>query len=128
MKKLILPLALSIICCGCSGGFKNTSSTSSPSNTQTNSPAALAVTTSALPIAVKNVQYSETLTAQGGTAPYTWTVSSGQLPTGFTLSSAGVLSGVSSAPGDFNFTVQVTDSAPSPSTARVRARAKKAVN
>ncbi|HCN28967.1 MAG TPA: hypothetical protein DIT64_09405 [Verrucomicrobiales bacterium] len=51
-----------------------------------------------------------TLTASGGTAPYTWSVLSGALPAGVTLSSAGVLSGTPTAAGTFTFTVQVSDS------------------
>jgi Putative Ig domain len=54
--------------------------------------------------------YSETITAQGGTAPYTFAVTSGALPTGTTMSSGGVISGTPSATGSFSFTVTVTDS------------------
>ncbi len=56
--------------------------------------------------------YSLTLTASGGTAPYTWTVASGSsLPPGFSLSSSGVLSGTPTTAGSYSFTIQVTDSA-----------------
>ena len=37
--------------------------------------------------------YQETLTASGGTPPYTWSVASGSLPAGVTLSAGGALSG-----------------------------------
>lgn len=50
-----------------------------------------------------------TLSASGGTAPYAWSVISGTLPSGMTLSSAGVLSGTSNQTGRHNITVQVTD-------------------
>jgi hypothetical protein len=53
--------------------------------------------------------YSQTVTATGGTAPYTYAVTSGALPAGLTLSSAGVLSGTPTADGTFNFTVKATD-------------------
>ena len=49
-----------------------------------------------------------TLAATGGNGTYTWSLSSGALPTGLSLSAAGVISGtVGSAvtPGTFNFTV-----------------------
>ena len=36
--------------------------------------------------------YSQALTASGGSGPYTFTLASGSLPTGVTLSSAGVIS------------------------------------
>ena len=53
---------------------------------------------------------STTLQAIGGTAPYTWSVTSGSLPAGLSLSSAGVISGTPTTPGSSTFTVQVTDS------------------
>lgn len=55
------------------------------------------------------VSYSSTITASGGTAPYTYAVSSGSLPTGLSLSSGGSLTGTPSAGGTFPFTVQATD-------------------
>jgi large repetitive protein len=47
--------------------------------------------------------------AQGGTAPYTWSILSGNAD-GLTMSSAGVLSGTPQANGSFSFVVQVSDS------------------
>src|SRR6185437_3494678 len=49
------------------------------------------------------------LAASGGVPPYTWTLVSGSLPPGLALSSAGVLSGKPTAPGTFDFSVQVAD-------------------
>ncbi|MBL4779800.1 putative Ig domain-containing protein [Ralstonia sp.] len=54
--------------------------------------------------------YSQTITASGGTGPYTYAITSGALPAGLTLSSGGVLSGTPTAGGTFNFTVTTTDS------------------
>jgi hypothetical protein len=51
----------------------------------------------------------QTMLASGGTTPYTWSIGTGTLPPGFTLSSAGVISGTPSALGIFNFTVKVID-------------------
>ena len=48
-------------------------------------------------------------TASGGTAPYTFKVSAGNLPPGVSLNANGALQGVPSAPGSFSFTVQATD-------------------
>jgi hypothetical protein len=53
--------------------------------------------------------YSATITAQGGLAPYTFAITGGSLPTGLTMTSAGLISGTPSAAGTFNFTVTVTD-------------------
>jgi hypothetical protein len=64
-----------------------------------------------------NVAYTSTLTATGGTLPYTWSVASGGLPAGVTLSKAGVISGTPTAYGTNSFTVQVADSAPTPQSA-----------
>jgi large repetitive protein len=55
--------------------------------------------------------YSETITAQGGTSPFTFAVTSGALPTSTTLnSSSGVISGTPTVTGTFTFTITVTDS------------------
>lgn len=59
-----------------------------------------------------NTAYATTLAATGGTAPYTWTVSSGTLPSWASLTaSAGVITGTPTAAGTTSFTVKVTDSA-----------------
>ncbi|RAJ29254.1 MBG domain-containing protein [Pedobacter cryoconitis] len=52
--------------------------------------------------------YSRTITASGNTAPYTFAITSGTLPTGLTLSASGVLSGTASGTGNFNFTITAT--------------------
>jgi hypothetical protein len=78
---------------------------------------AIGITTQSLPAAAINVPYSQTLAAVGGTQPYTWTLSSGSLPAGLTLSSAGVISGTPTAAGSSTFTVQVADSEHPPATA-----------
>lgn len=56
-----------------------------------------------------NSNYSATLAATGGFAPYTWTRTSDALPAGLTLSSAGAITGTPTATGVFTFTAQVTD-------------------
>ena len=57
------------------------------------------------------IRYATTaLSAYGGTPPYTWQVSSGSLPSGLTLSTAGVISGTPTAADPFSFSVEVTDS------------------
>jgi len=54
--------------------------------------------------------YSATLGATGGygTGTYTFSLASGTLPTGTTLSAGGILSGTPTGAGTFTFTVQVT--------------------
>ncbi|WP_223394925.1 Ig domain-containing protein [Caulobacter segnis] len=55
--------------------------------------------------------YSATISASGGSAPYTYSVATGSLPTGLSLSSSGTLSGTPSAAGSFDFQIQSADSA-----------------
>jgi large repetitive protein len=65
-----------------------------------------------LPGGEVNAPYSQTLTAAGGTPPYTWSITTGSQPNGVTLNaSTGVLSGTPQASGPFTFTVKVTDNA-----------------
>jgi len=71
----------------------------------------VAISTTSLPNGTVNVNYSATLSATGGTAPYSWSLSSGSLPAGLTLSSSGSISGKPTATGQSSFTVRVTDSA-----------------
>jgi hypothetical protein len=75
----------------------------------------------ALPTATQSSPYQANLTAAGGTAPYTWTLASGStLPSGLTLSSAGVITGtLASTVGvqQFPFSATVTDAANATSTA-----------
>ncbi|MCW0218643.1 MAG: putative Ig domain-containing protein, partial [Prosthecobacter sp.] len=70
----------------------------------------ITVTPSSLSSVTTGAAFNQTLTAAGGKSPYTWVVQSGSLPTGLTLSTAGVISGnATSAQGDYSFTVAATD-------------------
>ncbi len=62
-----------------------------------------------LPAGTALAAYNQTITASGGTAPYTFAISSGTLPTGISLSSTGTLGGTPTATGTFNITVRATD-------------------
>ncbi len=71
----------------------------------------ITITPAALPDATVGVAYSQTLTASGGTAPYTFEVTMGTLPPGLTLDPAtGVLSGIPTSGGSYTFTITATDS------------------
>ncbi|WP_423603363.1 putative Ig domain-containing protein [Sphingomonas sp. MS122] len=70
---------------------------------------AIAVTPASLPDGATLSAYSQSLAASGGTAPYSFSLGSGALPPGLSLSAAGVISGTPTAPGAFSFTVTATD-------------------
>ena len=72
--------------------------------------AALAITTTSLPSGVVGSAYSATLVASGGTPPYSWSLISGSLPPGLTLSAAGAISGTPTSTGPVAFTVRALDS------------------
>ncbi|MGA2261806.1 MAG: kelch repeat-containing protein, partial [Acidobacteriota bacterium] len=84
-------------------------------------PAAIAgfdvATAPALPAAVTGATYTQSLLAAGGPSPFTWSVVAGTLPTGLSLDpNTGIISGSPTAPGNYTFTVQVTDAASNVST------------
>ncbi|MEP7341021.1 MAG: putative Ig domain-containing protein [Acidobacteriota bacterium] len=62
-----------------------------------------------LPDGTGGVAYSQTPTASGGTAPYSFAVTAGSLPGGLTLASGGAISGMPNVAGTFNFTITATD-------------------
>jgi len=73
-------------------------------------PQPLAFATLTVPEGAVNVAYSFALQAMGGVSPYTYSISQGTLPSGLTLSSAGVISGTPTQTSVSVFTVQVADS------------------
>jgi len=101
---LALVLCLSFSGCGSSSSPNVTSELSIPAGTS-------------LPTGQVNTAYSATLTASGGTPPYSWSVASGSLPAGLSLSAGGIISGTPSASGTSSFTVQVSDAEANPQRA-----------
>ena len=71
--------------------------------------AAVHITTNSLPDGYVGTAYSQTLAANGGTAPYSWSLTVGQLPTGLGLSTDGVISGTPTGAGSYLIVVQVKD-------------------
>ena len=69
----------------------------------------ISLTPLTLPAAYFGGSYDRTLTAAGGTAPYTFVIDQGALPTGLFLATNGIISGVPSVVGTFTFTVKVQD-------------------
>ena len=71
---------------------------------------ALAITTALLNHAVVGTPYQQALSATGGTAPYTWQIASGTLPSGITLDgAAALLGGTAAAAATTPLTISVTD-------------------
>ncbi len=62
-----------------------------------------------LPAGSLGAPYTQALSASGGTAPYTFAISSGSLPPGLALSATGQVSGIPTSVGSFTFTVQASD-------------------
>jgi len=97
-----------------SGATNATISDNQGLGTITNDDVPVTVNPATVPNGTVATAYSQTLTASGGVAPYSFAVTAGALPAGLTLSPGGVLSGTPTAGGSFNFTVTATDSSPFP--------------
>jgi large repetitive protein len=110
---------------GCSNCVTITAaSVENPSSTDSNTISiagpTVMISTTSVPGGLVGLPYGSALQAIGGTPPYTWSVSSGSLPAGLSLTtnSANVtgqtitaITGTPTAAGTAQFTVQVTDSA-----------------
>jgi hypothetical protein len=104
LMALIFSMALAIPFQGCSEASKSSSNPAPPSP--------LTITVSSLPSGEVGTPYSATLLASGGTAPYTWSLVSGTLPSGVTLTAAsGAITGTpTQAVTNMPLHFQVTDS------------------
>ncbi|WAH44630.1 putative Ig domain-containing protein [Alicyclobacillus fastidiosus] len=68
------------------------------------------ITTTSLPSATVGQSYEQTLGATGGTAPYTWSVTKGALPSGLSLNAhTGEITGSALTSGISNVTIQTID-------------------
>ncbi len=67
------------------------------------------VTNPTVTTATQGTAFNQTFTASGGTAPYSFSLASGSLPTGLSLTTAGVLIGTPSQGGSFPLSVRATD-------------------
>lgn len=87
-----------------------TKTASVPVTVQVQSMAPLVIETSSVNAASVGSSYSAALQATGGQTPYQWTLASGTLPSGLTLSAGGALTGTPSKSGNFSFVVKASDS------------------
>ena len=74
------------------------------------------ITTTTLADGTVGQNYSQTLTATGGSGNLTWSKESGSLPDGLNLTTAGVISGSPNSAGTSTFTIKVTDTTNQTST------------
>jgi hypothetical protein len=83
-------------------------------------PPVLTISTTSLPSGTSAGGYGALVQAKGGIPPYTWTLTSGQLPAGLSLATqsdnTGLISGNPILAGSSTFTVSVTDSDVNPQT------------
>ena len=70
--------------------------------------------------ATRGVDYQQQFTGAGGSGKITWTLDGGNPPTGWGLSSTGLLSGVATVDGTYTFAIKATDSGNPQQTARVQ--------
>jgi hypothetical protein len=70
----------------------------------------LVVVDEPLPSIVAGVEFHVLLHATGGAPPYVWSIASGDLPEGITLSPEGLLAGRPTKPGTVSLTLKVEDS------------------
>lgn len=71
----------------------------------------LSISPLSLPAGLAGNAYSQTLSALGGIAPFSWSISSGALPAGLTLNATtGAITGTPTTSGSFTFTVRLDDS------------------
>ncbi|HSZ15724.1 MAG TPA: putative Ig domain-containing protein, partial [Terracidiphilus sp.] len=118
-RALHLPFGIGLLAAvcavvGCGGGSSSNTTTPPP-------PSTLTITTSSLPNGQVGAAYSATLSATGGTAPYSWTLASGSLPAGLVLNpSSGAIAGTPSATANASaLTFKVTDASSSVQTQTV---------
>ncbi len=100
---MFLLVSTVLVSSGCSGVVTANSATQGQLT-------ALTITVGSLPSASSQSMYSATLSATGGTPPYSWAVGSGSLPVGLNLSSSGQITGTPTVLGTASFTVTVGDS------------------
>ncbi len=104
-----VPVFAMALLTACSGNSVAPASTSTATTTTPAAATSLNIS-AALPPATVGTNYTGSLTVTGGTAPYIFSVASGQLPSGTALAdSSGAVTGTPTASGNFTFDISVSD-------------------
>ncbi|MFZ4857657.1 MAG: putative Ig domain-containing protein [Desulfuromonadaceae bacterium] len=106
MQKWISALILTCLTAVTLSGCGNSSDSSTPVADS----GTVVLKNSALPGATQNAAYTTFLGASGGKAPYKWSVVTGNLPMGLTLSTDGNITGTPTALGTYTVVFKVSDS------------------
>jgi len=106
LAALLFPVLLVLAVAGCAGTISSAPATPSPTPP---SILPLQVISSQLPNGTVAAAYSFSVSASGGSAPYVWTLQSGALPAGLTLTPGGTITGTPTVAGVARFAVQVSD-------------------
>jgi hypothetical protein len=117
---LLALLAIASVVLGC-GGSSGSANVPSQGPTQPAPQLSIASTPPGVPNATVSLPYHFRLQANGGVPPYSWSLTSGALPQGFSLASDGLITGIptTTTTTTLLFTVQVQDSQSPPHTARM---------
>ena len=105
-----LPAGSDTVTAAYSGDANDSGSSGNDTVTVASAPA-FSIVNSSLPSTTVGASYGVGLRASGGSAPFTWSVTSGALPGGLTLSPAGLIVGTVETYGKATFTVTATDAA-----------------
>ena len=88
----------------------NASGTSSPATVSISvSAPSITLSPGSLSNGIVGVTYNSSFSASGGTAPYSYSITSGSMPAGLSLSTSGTLSGTPTTGGAYNFSIGVQD-------------------
>ncbi len=100
------------LCLGGCGGFDTedvSEGVGEPGGSGSPGLGSLTIVTQSIPAGSEGAGYGEALQTYGERGPVVWTVTSGELPTGVTLSDDGMVQGTPADTGFYTFTVSATD-------------------